>query len=353
VIEKLDIKVELNTPLSKEAIEDFNPNLIVLATGIKPKKPEIKGIEKIKYHNFIDVLKGRIPKGQKIAVLGGDMIGIEIAEYLSFANKEVIIISEKKRLGTDLYSLVAREVLQTIEEDDKIEIKLETEIKEINENELIALQNNKRISINFDDVITTSVEPSIDIENIAKENVEKVFKIGDCKETHARKIVDSISEGYELGLIIETPEADLLYADILELEEGDLKSLIKMKMKRRTFTNNDIPDYLQMMVQICNEDEKIRKKNKKTQLLFQIKIGEDRNYYIKIENGQFSAGESKVEKANVTICMDESIASGIFMGTINAASAYMAKELKFEGSMIHGMKFRTLTDTVIKKLENT
>ena len=353
IIEKLEIKIELNTSLSKKVIEDFNPNLVVLATGIKLKKPEIKGIEKVKYRNFTDVLKGRIPKGQKIIVLGGDMIGIETAEYLSCANKEVIIISEKKRLGTDLYSLVAREVLQTIEDDDKIEIKLETEIKEISENEIIALQNNQKISIDFDDIVTTSVEPSIDIENLAKENVEKGFKIGDCKEAHPRKILDSISEGYELGLIIEKPEADLLYSDILELEKGDLKSLIKMKMKRRTFTNDDIPDYLEMMVQICNTNEKIRKKNKKTQLLFQIAIGDDKNYYIKIENGHFSAGESKVENPNVTICMDESIASGIFMGTINAASAYMAKELKFEGSMIHGMRFRSLTDTVIKELENT
>ncbi len=352
IIDKLEIKIEFNTPLSKEVIVEFNPNSVVLATGIKPKIPEIDGIKEIKYHNYADVLKGSIPKGQKIVVLGGDMIGIELSEFLSCANKEVIIISEKKRLGTDLYSLVAREVLQIIEEEDKIEIMLETEIKEIKENKLIALQNNQEVNIVFDDIVTTSVEPSIDMENVVKDNVERFFKIGDCKEIHPRKILESISEGYELGLIIETPEADLLYSDILELKEGDLKSLIKMKMKRHTFTNDDIPDYLEMMVQICNENEKIRKKNKKTQLLFQIEIGDDKNYYIKIENGHFSAGESKVENPNVTICMDESIASGIFMGTINAASAYMSKELKFEGSMIHGIKFRTLTDTVIKELEN-
>jgi 2,4-dienoyl-CoA reductase-like NADH-dependent reductase (Old Yellow Enzyme family)/thioredoxin reductase/putative sterol carrier protein len=353
VIEKLGIKIEFNAPLSKEVIEGFNPNSVVLATGIKPKTPNIVGIKEVKFHNYEDVLKGNIPKGQKIVVLGGDMIGIEIAEFLSCANKEIIIISEKKRLGTDLYSLVAREVVQTIEEDDKIEVMLETEIKEIKENRLIALQNNQEVGVVFEDIVTTSVEPSIDAENVVKDNVERFFKIGDCKEKHPRKILESIREGYELGLIIETPEADLLYSDILELKEGDLKSLIKMKMKRSTFTNDDIPDYLEMMVQICNEDEKIRKKNKKTQLLFQIEIGKDKNYYIKIENGYFSAGESKVENPNVTVCMDETIASGIFMGTINAASAYMAKELKFEGSMMHGIKFRALTDAVIKELEKT
>ena len=47
--------------------------------------------------------------------------------------------------------------------------------------------------------------------------------------------------------------SSLTYSDIQELEDSDLKSLIKMKMKRRTFTNDDIPDYLEMMVQICNK----------------------------------------------------------------------------------------------------
>ena len=50
--------------------------------------------------------------------------------------------------------------------------------------------------------------------------------------------------------------------------------------------------------------------------------------------------------------MDPSIASGIFAGTVNAASAYMAKELKFEGSMMLGLKFRTITDAVAKELED-
>ena len=58
-----------------------------------------------------------------------------------------------------------------------------------------------------------------------------------------------------------------------------------------------------------------------------------------------------MESPNVTVKMDPSISSGIFAGTINAASAYMTKELKFEGSMILGMKFKQITDLVAKELE--
>jgi len=85
--------------------------------------------------------------------------------------------------------------------------------------------------------------------------------------------------------------------------------------------------------------------------VFQISIGEEKNYYIKIESGVFSTGEDKVENPNVTIRMNPSIASDIFAGTINASSAYMTKELQFEGSMMLGMKFKQITDAVSKDLD--
>lgn len=346
-----EIDISLNTPLTEEVLSRHNPDVLVIATGISPKIPEIEGIEKTKYRTYSEVLSGSIPKGQNIVVLGGDMIGIEVAEFLSCANKEVKIISDKKRLGVDIYSLVAREILPTIEEDDKIEIILETKIKEINENEIVVEQNGQISSIEYDEIILTSAQPSAETEEIAKGKVEKIFKIGDCKEIQPRKILESINEGYELGLIVETPEADLLFSDELDIDGGDLKSLIKMKIRRRTFSNEDIPIYLDMLSQVCNENEKIQKKNKKSKLKFQISIGEDKDYFIKIENGLFTTGEEKVENPNVIIVMDPSIASGIFMGTVNAASAYMNKELIFEGSMLLGLKFRTLTDAVIEELE--
>ncbi len=351
ILDKYKIKINLNTVFSEEILQKYEPDTLVLATGITPTAPVIEGISNSKYTYYSDVFDGKIPKGEKIVVIGGDMIGIEIAEFLSCANKEVILISDKKRLGTDIYSLVAKEILPTIEEDDKIEIMLETDIEGITGNKILVVHKNKNLTIEFDELIVTSTKPSTEAEEISKGKLERIFKIGDCKEVHPRKILDSIQEGYDLGLIIESPEANLLYGDEGEIKDGDLKSLMKIKIKRRTFTNDDIPDYLDLLAQICNENEKIQKKNKKAKFEFQISIGDEKYYYIKVENGHFATGEGTLEQPNVRIWMDSSIASGIFMGTVNAASAYMAKEIKFEGSMMLGLKFRTFTDAVVSELE--
>jgi 2,4-dienoyl-CoA reductase-like NADH-dependent reductase (Old Yellow Enzyme family)/thioredoxin reductase/putative sterol carrier protein len=351
ILDKYKIDIQYDTPFSEEILQEYEPDALVLATGIKPTAPTIEGISNSKYSYYSKVLDGEIPKGQKVVVIGGDMIGIEIAEYLSCANKEVVLISEKKRLGTDVYSLVAKEILPTIEEDDKIEILLEADIEGITGNKILLSSKGEKLSIDFDELVVTSTKPSTEAEEVAKGRIEKVFKIGDCKEVHPRKILESVQEGYDLALVIESPEADLLYGDEEDIKDGDLKSLMKIKIKRRSFTNDDIPDYLNLLAQICNEDEKIQKKNKKAKFVFQISIGDQKHYFIKVENGHFSTGEAKIENPNVSIWIDDSIASGIFTGTVNTASAYMAKEIKFEGSMMLGLKFRSFTDAVVSELE--
>jgi len=52
----------------------------------------------------------------------------------------------------------------------------------------------------------------------------------------------------------------------------------------------------------------------------------------------------------VVIRIDRRIAAGIFTGEVNAAAAYMAKELAFDGPMRHGIAFRTWVDTARREL---
>ncbi len=353
MLKQLKIDIYLNTEFSEFILNKYKPDVLILATGISPAYPYIDGLLDSKHSFYSEVFEGKTPRGQRIVVIGGDMIGIEVAEYLSSKNKEVTIITDKIRLGKDLYSLVAREIIPIINKNDHINVMVNTRIEKIEGNILYFELNKMHSSLEFDEIILTSTRTPTKAEEIAEGKVDRIFKIGDCKEKKPRKILDCVQEGYELGKIVESPEAELMFGEIRDLGKGDLKSLIKLKIKRGSFSNEDIPDYLKLLVKICNEDEKIQKKNKKIKVLFQISVGNEKNYYINIENGFFSWGEQKVPNADINVIMDPSVASGIFAGTVNAASAYMAKELKFEGSMMTGMKFKTITDSVAKIIENS
>ncbi len=135
---------------------------------------------------------------------------------------------------------------------------------------------------------------------------------------------------------------------LYEIAQGvGISSIVIHKVKTSTFEIEDIPDYLKVLVEICNANDKIQKKSV---LKFQFKIVPGPSYWININKGLFTSGEGELDSPDVTIEMNKSIAAGIFTGEVNAASAYMSKQLRFIGPLRHGMKFQQWTNTVKNEL---
>ncbi|MBD3192615.1 MAG: NAD(P)-binding protein [Candidatus Heimdallarchaeota archaeon] len=348
VVDDLGINIQLETPYNHKLLEKFQPEAVIIATGTTLKIPEIKSLDESDYLLYSDVLSGNVPSGKEIVVLGGGMRGIDVGDYLAEKGKSVTIIEETGSLGSDLYALVAQEIVPRIMDNENIKVILDTKIEEINGKQLIGKQKKEYFSTNFDHlVIATNPEPDCPFEAELKEKVSKVFKIGDCKKP--RKIHEAVNEGYELGLNIESIKGLPKEGDAAETER-DLRTIVVKKVQERTFTLEDIPDYLEVMVNICNTSEKIQKKARRLKLQFQFSIEDGPNYWIKIQNGQFTTGEGQVEDPDVTIEMQKAVAAGIFTGDVNTTAAYMRKQIKFQGSMRHGIKFQKWTNEVTKEL---
>ncbi|HDU2645116.1 TPA: NADPH-dependent 2,4-dienoyl-CoA reductase [Yersinia enterocolitica] len=72
---------QLNTPVQPEQLADFDE--VILACGIRPRLPAIKGIEHPKILTYLDVLRDKKPVGKRVAIIGAGGIGFDTAEYLS------------------------------------------------------------------------------------------------------------------------------------------------------------------------------------------------------------------------------------------------------------------------------
>jgi 2,4-dienoyl-CoA reductase (NADPH2) len=55
---------------------------IVVATGVRPRRPEIQGLDHPKVIGYADLLSGRRQAGRRVAVIGAGGIGFDVAEYL-------------------------------------------------------------------------------------------------------------------------------------------------------------------------------------------------------------------------------------------------------------------------------
>jgi 2,4-dienoyl-CoA reductase (NADPH2) len=82
-----NIKVHLNNEQSAEKLIAAGFDEVVLATGIKPRKLAIAGLEEgfasKKVLTYLEVLRDKIEVGNKVAIIGAGGIGFDVATYLS------------------------------------------------------------------------------------------------------------------------------------------------------------------------------------------------------------------------------------------------------------------------------
>jgi len=74
-LERLEVDLRLNTLADVTSLTQDNYELIVLATGVTPRIPDIDGLDHTKVLTYLDVLKEQKPVGQRVAILGAGGIG--------------------------------------------------------------------------------------------------------------------------------------------------------------------------------------------------------------------------------------------------------------------------------------
>ncbi|HFK2925164.1 TPA: FAD-dependent oxidoreductase [Aeromonas hydrophila] len=81
-LEKCGVELYLGQRQSAESLLGGGFDEVILATGIRPRTPNIPGIEHAKVMSYLDVLRDHKPVGDKVAVIGAGGIGFDVAEYL-------------------------------------------------------------------------------------------------------------------------------------------------------------------------------------------------------------------------------------------------------------------------------
>jgi len=82
-IETTGVHLHLNTHVDADALIKGKYDGVLLATGVTPRDPKIKGQEgNPKVLSYIDVLLHKKPVGKRVAVIGAGGIGFDVSEYL-------------------------------------------------------------------------------------------------------------------------------------------------------------------------------------------------------------------------------------------------------------------------------
>ena len=74
------IDLRLNTRATPELLEGFDE--IVMATGVRPRMPEIATAPNSQVVTYAEILSGEVTAGARVAIIGAGGIGFDVAEFL-------------------------------------------------------------------------------------------------------------------------------------------------------------------------------------------------------------------------------------------------------------------------------
>ena len=120
---------------------------------------------------------------------------------------------------------------------------------------------------------------------------------------------------------------------------------VKAKLEAKDFEAKDLPMFLKALEEIALTNEDLIDELEDTEdTTIQFNVPGAIEAYIVIADGKLTAGEGVKEDADVTLEMTEEVGKNLFTGETDAASAYMAGDLKIIGEMAKAMKLRSLIE---------
>ena len=197
----MGVKVELSKEADMGQVEELNPDVVVLATGSSSIVPEIRGIERAHVFFAQDVLMGKVSVGERVIIIGGELVGCETGEFLADRGKKVTITRRGPEMATKMPLSTQRLLLDRLATKG---VTLLTGVKyeEItDEGLLITTKEGEKHIIEADTIVLAAgARPNTELFEALKDKGYETYLAGDCIEP--RSILNAIHDGSEVGRTI-------------------------------------------------------------------------------------------------------------------------------------------------------
>lgn len=96
------VDIRMNTAVTAELIEELQPNEVIIAIGSSPFLPPIDGVHSAHVVNSHDVLWGKVKPEGRTVIIGGGLVGLEVAEMLVERGNPVTVVEMQSAVANDL-----------------------------------------------------------------------------------------------------------------------------------------------------------------------------------------------------------------------------------------------------------
>ena len=198
-MDQAGVKVVLNTEVTKELITKQNPDALIVATGATPASLRVRGATGENVVQANDVICGNANVGDKVVVIGGRYVGMELAVTLSQKGKDVSLLTRRK-VGRNVRKNIRLFLMEQLV-GYGVKLYPDSEALEIRPNGVIAVCEGNLFFLRADTVIlAVGATPENTLIGALKSEVSELHAIGDCVEP--RDALAAVKQGAEAGRIV-------------------------------------------------------------------------------------------------------------------------------------------------------
>jgi len=189
------VSVRLNTKATPELAQELAPDVIIAAIGARPVKPPINGIdyavsaESVYYDASL--------AGRSAIILGGGLVGCELAIYLARMDRNVTLVEMLETLndgGNMLHGLAIAVELKRL----GVDIHLGTRAIDISKNSVVCEKSGEKLTFTADTIIYAAGQrPLTEEAEMLRFEAPEYYRIGDC--LNPKNIVEATRAGYNIA----------------------------------------------------------------------------------------------------------------------------------------------------------
>ncbi len=208
-LNKLGVEIRLNTPVDEDLLSQISPEVLVVATGSLPEVPlgYIDGLGNIKDIELLmvdELLEEERLTGDSTLILGGDQIGLQVADYLSEEGKRVYVAEKSARLAAKMAVMDRHYLMERITEKGVKQYESVQKVEILPADEVWIVRDGDREHLPEIDsiVLASDRRPNIFLAEVAERKGIETHIIGDASGVDGEDqgtVLAAIAAGYEVG----------------------------------------------------------------------------------------------------------------------------------------------------------
>ena len=196
-ISRAPITLRLNTEVTPEFVKTLNPDVIIAALGARPAVPPIPGICGSNVYGAEDLYINPEKAGEKLVIIGGGLVGIELGVFMAELGKKVSIVEVLNDFTTDPYGMHSAALMFEMQRLG-IQAYLSTAVKSISDKAVSCENADGVFDIAADTIVYATGQKALREEAFALSlSAPEFYQIGDCATP--RNVMTATREAYTVA----------------------------------------------------------------------------------------------------------------------------------------------------------